>query len=64
MSEDGEDGEDRRVVVAHYGPASCRHDVVSLQHQVVQRLLWTDEGTGSRLNMMKLMWRQDSAEAA
>lgn len=42
MSEDGEDGEHRRVVVAHDGPASCRHNVVSFQHQVVQRFLWTD----------------------
>lgn len=39
VSEDGEDGEDSRVVVAHNGPASRRYDVVSLQHQVVQRLL-------------------------
>lgn len=50
VSEDGKDGEDGRVVVAQYGSASGGHDVVSLQHQVVQRLLWTDEGTGSRLN--------------
>lgn len=35
VSEDGEDGEDGRVVVAHDGSASCGHNVVSLQHQVV-----------------------------
>lgn len=50
VSEDGEDGEDGRVVVAHDGSASCRHNVVSLQHQVVQRLLWTDEGTRRKQN--------------
>ena len=42
--EDGEDGEDGRVVVPHDGPARRRHDVVSLQHQVVQRLLWRGGG--------------------
>lgn len=43
VSEDREDGEDGRVVMSHYGPTSCRHNVVSLQHQVVQRFLLTDK---------------------
>lgn len=42
MPQDGKDGENSRVVVTHDGSTSRRHDVVSLQHQVVQRLLWTD----------------------
>lgn len=39
VPEDGEDGEDSRVVVSHDGPACCRYYVVSLQHQVVQGFL-------------------------
>lgn len=37
--QDGEDGEDGGVVVAHDGSAGCRHNVLALQHQVVQRFL-------------------------
>lgn len=47
VSQDGEDGEDSWVVVSHDGPACCRHNVIPIQHQVVQGLLWTDKQADS-----------------
>lgn len=43
VAQDGEDGEDGGVVAALDGSASREHDVVSFQHQVVQRLLRTNK---------------------
>lgn len=42
VPQDGEDGEDGGVVTSLDGSASGEHNVVSFQHQVVQRLLNTN----------------------
>ena len=49
VPQDGEDGEHGREVVADDGFPGSRHDVLSFQHQPIQRILreW-GEGTAHR----------------
>lgn len=51
VAQDGKDGEHGRVIVSHYG-STCRcDDVISIQHQIIQRLLQTNTHHASRVSI-------------